>query len=272
MKHISISLYADDAKLYSAITSEEAVSNMQEDIDRMAKWCEDWRLAVNPAKCHLIQYNPGSQQRQFNPTYSINGEEIQRSRVVRDLGILVSEDLKSQKQVDQVCKRAHAEINRIRRCFVSRSPEFIADTYKLYVRPHLEYAVEVWNPCARGDVVKMEKVQNKMTRLLPHGHILTPQQRNERLGLTSHEVRRKRGDLINIYKNIENRELFTLRNNSSLRGNSKTLIIPVSNCLIKKYSFCVRALNLWNSLPENLVNSPNLNIFKRKLDAYLFIS
>ena len=38
IKTASISLYADDAKIYLPIVSEEAVLLMQEDIDRLAKW------------------------------------------------------------------------------------------------------------------------------------------------------------------------------------------------------------------------------------------
>ena len=30
-------------------------------------------------------------------------------------------------------------------------------SYKSYFRPHLEFAVPVWNPFAKGDVEKLEK-------------------------------------------------------------------------------------------------------------------
>ena len=134
----------------------------------------------------------------------------------------------------------------------------------------MEYAVEVWNPRDRGDVLKLEKVQNKMSRLLPTGHILHPDQRNATLGLTTHEERRLRGDLINIYKQINNESLFTLRNNPRFRGHSKTIRVPLSNCLIKKYSFSYRAINDWNNLPESIVNSQSLNVFKRNIDVFMF--
>lgn len=61
--------------------------------------------------------------------------------------------------------------------------------YKIYVRPHLEYCIEIWNPTYKMDVQKMEKVQNKMTKLLKHGHVMTPEDRNASMGLTSHKER-----------------------------------------------------------------------------------
>ena len=167
----------------------------------------------------------------------IGNEPIKQCSVVKDLGILISDQLKTHEQVDQVCKRANREINRIRRSFKCRSPSFIENMFKLFVRPHIEYAIEVWNPQDRGSINKLEKVQNRMTRMIPTGNIMNPDQRNRLLGLTSHENRRMRGDLINIYKNIENTTLFTLRNESRFRGHDKVLKIPASNCLIKKKLF-----------------------------------
>ena len=159
-------------------------------------------MSVNPSKCHLLQYNPRSSSRQFNPQYLINDVPIQKSSKVKDLGIIISDTLKMHEQVDQACKRANFEINRIRRSFVSRSPTFIANMFKIFVRPHLEYAVEVWNPQDSLSIIKLEKVQNKMTRMIPAGHLLSPEQRNSILGLTTHEKRRQRGDLINMFKHL----------------------------------------------------------------------
>ena len=226
-------------------------------------------MSVNPSKCHLLQYNPRSIGRQFNPQYTIENVPIEQCSVVRDLGILMSHNLKIHEQVDQACKRANAEINRIRRSFICRSPSFRSSMYKLYVRPHMEYAIEVWNPQDIASINKLEKVQNRMTRMIPAGNILNPEQRNQLLGLTTHENRRLRGDLINMYKNLENTDLFTLRNDFRFRGHSKTLKIPVSNCMIKKNSFSSRSIHNWNRLPEDVVSSPTLNIFKRKLDVYM---
>ena len=182
----------------------------------------------------------------------------------------MSEDLKFHNHVDKACERANFEINRIRRSFLCRNPAFISDMFKIYVRPHLEYVVEVWNPRDRGDVLKMEKIQNKMTRMIPMGNRIPPEERNAILGLTSHENRRLRGDLINMFKHIEDESLFKLRNNPRFRGHSKTIRVPMSRCLVKKHSFSGRAINDWNNLPESVVSARNVNDFKNKLDRFSF--
>ena len=81
--------------------------------------------------------------------------------------------------------------------------------FTMYVRPHLEYCVQVWNPEYIGDKLRMEKVQNRFTRLLRQGRVMSPRERNEVLGITSHEVRRLRGDLIYIYKMFDS-DLFAV--------------------------------------------------------------
>ena len=35
-----------------------------------------------------------------------------------------------------------------------------------------------------------------------------------------------------------------------------------------KYSFTVRIVNLWNSLPENVVSANTVNTFKNRLDKF----
>ena len=78
--------------------------------------------------------------------------------------------------------------------------------FQSYVRPHLEYCVELWNPMYQGDINKMERVQNRMTRLLPNAQARSPESRNTLMGISSHKQRRERGDLITMFKYIEREE------------------------------------------------------------------
>ena len=109
-----------------------------------------------------------------------------------------------------------------------------------------------------------------MSRLIPNGGNLPHAERNRLIGVTSHQVRRLRGDLINIFKKHDDVNLFTLRTNErTLRGHNKSLAIPIINNNVKKHSFSVRAINYWNSLPSEVVNSGSLNVFKRNIDKFL---
>ena len=115
----------------------------------------------------------------------------------------------------------------------------------------------------------MEKVQNRMTRLLREGTVMTPEERNMRMGLTTHEVRRKRGDLIHMYKYINEDKLFNLTNNTISRRNDKNVAIPLFISDPKRHSFAYRSIHHWNDLSNDIVNAQSLNIFKSKIDNIL---
>ena len=85
---------------------------------------------------------------------------------------------------------------------MTRNPAFLRGLFTTYVRTHIEYCVNLWNPVHRTDIEKLEKVQNMFTRLLRFSSVMTPHERNECIGITSHEIRRNRGDLIAMYQNM----------------------------------------------------------------------
>ena len=95
--------------------------------------------------------------------------------------------------------------------------------YKLYVRPHVEYGVQAWNPWTDTDKATIEKVQERALRYTSglHGHSY-----NERLRetqLTTLEARRERGDMIQVWKYLHNKQsvdpskLFTLKKDVASR-------------------------------------------------------
>ena len=170
--------------------------------------------------------------------------------------------------MDNACKKANRQISTIRRTFKSRNPRFLETMFKTYVRPHLEYCVQVWSPVNKGDITAMELVQNRFTRMLPQSSVMTQEERNRTLKITSHQCRRLRGDLIYIYK-LFSTKLFVPSTNSSTRGHNKKLTLQFARNNIRKHSFGLRSIENWNNLPENIVNAPNLNIFKSRLDDFL---
>ena len=85
---------------------------------------------------------------------------------------------------------------------------------------------------------------------------LSYEERLERTGLTTLEVRRARGDLIEVFKtlkkfeDIELKSLFKLADTAyNTRGHSLKLAKYRRRLDIRKYFFSQRVIKLWNSLP-----------------------
>ena len=55
---------------------------------------------------------------------------------------------------------------------------------------------------------------------------------------------------------------------SRTRGNSFKLLHIRPRLDVRKYSFCVRVIGLWSSLPEYVVKSTSVNNFKNNLDKF----
>ena len=71
------------------------------------------------------------------------------------------------------------------------------------MRPHLEFASAVWNQLSAAEIKKIEGVQHRATGMVIELRGMSYYQRLEKLGLTDLESRRRRGDLIQLFKVIK---------------------------------------------------------------------
>ena len=86
--------------------------------------------------------------------------------------------------------------------------------------------MQFWSPYLRKDILVLEGVQRRFTRLIPEMRELAYEERLSRLGLYSLEFRRLRGDLIEVYKimkrldRVEAARFFPLTMETRTRGHS----------------------------------------------------
>ena len=73
----------------------------------------------------------------------MDGVKINARQPVSDLGIIIRKDLKLIQQVAVAWKKAYLEIGNIKRSFISCSPQFLNNMFKLFLRPHSEYSVQM---------------------------------------------------------------------------------------------------------------------------------
>ena len=150
--------------------------------------------------------------------------------------------------------------------------------YKSLVRSRLEYCVQAWQPYLVKDIELMEKVQKRMTRMLPDLKNMSYPEILKILGLTTLESRRLRDDLIEVFNvvkgfdNIDGNIFFFHRDIGVCRGHSEKLHKHTFNLDVRKFkkkSFSQRVINHWNALTQHAVDCDTVNSFKRCVDHYI---
>ena len=150
----------------------------------------------------------------------------------------------------------------------------LVQLYKVFVRPHLEYCQQACSPHLIKDQNKLEQIQRRATKLVKSLKELSYEQRLKELNLYSLEDRRIRGELIIMYRimnkdiGIAYTDLFKLKE-SKCRGHTLSVQYgKTSNLDIRHNSFTQRVIKPWNNLPQRIISSPNIKLFKKSYDKW----
>ena len=133
-------LFADDAKIYGRVRSDQDREMLQDDLDKLNEWSMNWLLQFNKDKCkvmHIGKANPGF-------SYVLGGTTMQETKKEKDLGVLITSDLKPADQVTSAVAAANSMLWRIRKTLTCLDEHTVPLLYKALVRPRMEYAVQAW--------------------------------------------------------------------------------------------------------------------------------
>ena len=185
-------------------------------------------------------------------------------------------------QLAKAIKSANSKLAQIKNSFVCLDPEIVRPLYLTLVRPHLEYAVQVWNPHFEKDVKALEKVQRRATKLPPQLKKKPYQDRLGILNLTSLEIRRERGDLIEFYKITKGFEEINWQEKPRIRPPDIGPKLRKSNIYREKATsstktvreefFLNRVIPHWNKLPGSVKYAPNVNSFENEIKILVLLS
>ena len=275
-----IKIFADDTKAYSKVQSEEDRLLLQECIDALVEWSEKWLIKFNSSKCnvmHLGKNNPN-----YNYEIKENGiyKELNTTYNEKDLGVHIDPLLTFDNHIISTVNKARKVCGLLVRNIEFKSPYIMLSLFKSMVRPIIEYANCVWAPYKRKDIDFIEKVQRHFTKKIIGMKNLSYNERLTRLKLPSLEYRRLRGDIIQVYKIVNGdydplttQSLFNITNyntnNINTRQNNSTKLYKkrISTSLYHNF-FTNRVINIWNSLPQEVVNVDTLSKLKNKIDCH----
>jgi ribonucleases P/MRP protein subunit RPP40 len=268
-------LYADDAKLFTHIKEVNDIDLLQKDLSDIQQWMDKWLLKLNIKKCNVVSY--GHHLISKN-NYYLHSEtamvSLEHLDFIKDLGVLFDSKLKFDCHINEKVNKAYSILGLIYRNFKYISSDTFVLLYKSLVRSHLEYAVSVWSPSRLQDIEKLEKVQKRATRMIKQLKNYSYEARLKWLNLPTLKYRRLRGDMIQVYNIVSGKYKtnptvnFNLCHVSNTRGNMYNMHLSHMHYNLRKYFFCNRVVQVWNSLPNTVVSAESTNIFKNRLDQF----
>ncbi len=122
--------------------------------------------------------------------------------------------------------------------------DIFCKVFKGLVRPHVEYANQIWAPHLKKHIVAIENVQRRATKLIPGFYDMPYTERLKQLNLPTLAYRRLRGDMVEVFKLVNpevgyDKTLTPLLpiNERRSRGNKYKLYHRRARKDIRKYPF-----------------------------------
>ena len=267
-----INLFADDVLLYHVITSAADYSILQDMICRIEQWSSTNYLYLHPSKCKYMTVSRKKSPSLPTEPLQLLGSELERVDCYRYLGVLLTSDLSWSPHVTNICTKARRVLGLLyRRFYGSTSQESLKQLYLSLVRPHMEYACQVWDPHLAGDKKAIECVQKFALKLATAKWDKSYDELLDLADLKPLEDRRVELKLGLLYKILNDLCFFPdgplkFRNHwSSRTAHHKQLSIPFAHSNSYFYSFFPHTSSIWNTLDSKCVSSNSYSCFMHNL-------
>ena len=117
---------------------------MQDHLDSIFSWTQENLMVLNEKKSKYILFNRA--QADFNTRLTLNNINLEQVREARVLGVVLTDDLKFERNTQDICKRAFARISMITKLkYVGVPIPDLINIFSLFVRSLLEYCSVRWH-------------------------------------------------------------------------------------------------------------------------------
>ena len=167
-------------------------------------------------------------------------------------------------------------MNRLKKTIPTPSMRIL---YNSFIFPHLSYGVEAWGSTVQKNLKRIKNIQKKSIRCISRSHWLAhteprmkkfkllkfnDQYQFQCLTLTYSMLKGYSPDVYDLKINQNASAQHSLRSSTNRPTDLRPSPIGVP---CNGLSFYTNALNLWNTLPTDVQNLSNRNLFKRNLKS-----
>ena len=200
-----IRLFADDCACYREIRTVEDTLKLQKDIDLLGSWARKWGMRFQPVKCNMMQLT-NKRINKIEASYTLEGTVLENVDSIKYLGVTITNDLKWNTHINNICTKANRNLGFLRRNLFSCPQDVKEAAYKGLVRPVLEYGSSVWDPHTKCLQEELKKVPNRAARFVTRNYTFEEGSMTgilEQLKWESFKKRRMDNRLILLYKGLK---------------------------------------------------------------------
>ena len=159
--------YADDtAYLASSHKMTFSALLLNEQLEKLHKWCQNWRTKINPTKSAAIFLSGGKKYQNIQITYG--GEAIPIVDHFKYLGIEIDRNINFVKHTDKIiqsCKEKTHSLTKYLHKNRIVSTKTRALFYELLIKPTITYGFPSWGCISNNQIKRLLKIEKKWIRI-----------------------------------------------------------------------------------------------------------
>ena len=166
------SFYADDTS-YAA--SEDNRSNrkvfpachLQKMINNLEEFCSKWRIGLNPSKTWCLNFFL-KKENNNSPRLWLRNELIKYKKEIKFLGVTFDEKLSFKAHIENIVSRCKKRLNLIkalRGTGWGAHPKTLIYTYKVFIRPLLEYGCILFAHCDKNLLKRIQAIETEAIKV-----------------------------------------------------------------------------------------------------------
>jgi hypothetical protein len=252
--------------------SQEQGDRMQQDINQMVMWSSRMAVELNQEKVHILSIGRTNTGRKY--TLGEDGPDIATVEQEKDLGVIVSRDLKPDKMVTKQAQKAHVKLTQFNSTFTYRGKTWL-NLYKTYVKPSLLYACEAWKPSTKEGVEKLETVQRRAVRMAGGQGDKPYREACREAGLNTVQEELDEADMVRVFRimngndKVDKNIFWTMEEAREGAGRRRFKEKEIRRTVarqrkdVRKKSFASRVQDPWNSLSDSVKTAKTPWSFRR---------
>ncbi|KAI8498403.1 hypothetical protein Bbelb_236050 [Branchiostoma belcheri] len=273
-------LYADDSSVMNIIKERRerarAALSLNTDLQKIQNWAESWNVLFGATKCKCLTVSNLRDAVGNHPELSFMDTPLAEVEEAELLGVTIRKELTWTHHIKQMATDAGKRLGLLRRVAPYLSPQQRATIYKSMVRSCMEYASTVWMGASDTSLDLLDAIQRRATRI-----INLPQAELDRNQIQPLKQRRQVGALTLLHR-MYNQDAPALlisllptpyvhrRETRLSRSQHSNALEPVkSSTTSHRRTFLPATVQLWNSLPQDIVALKDRHKFKSSVNRHL---